>query len=92
MEVEATGGMDGLDMEERGAPAPPLSLPRWNMQEAGIVTPPRKGVDEHGGLRSPGSRLPLRGTRVAPQIFTEARDKDVGSDSRTVRVRRRGYN
>ena len=50
----------------------------------GVVPPPRKGVDEHGGLRAPGSRFPPRGTRVAPQIFTEARDKDVGSDSRTV--------
>ena len=48
LEVEATGGMDGLDVEERGAPA-------------GVVTPPRMGVDEHGGLRAPGSRLPPRG-------------------------------
>ena len=67
--------MGDLDVEEHGAPAPPLSLPRRNMQEAGVVTPPRRGVDEHGGLRAPGSRLPPRGTRVAPQIFTEARDR-----------------
>ena len=52
---------------------------RW-----GVVTPPRRGVDEHGGLRAPGSRLPPRGTRVAPQIFTEARYKGVGSDRRNV--------
>ena len=84
LEVEATGGMDGLDVEERGAPAPPLSLLRRDMQEAAVITPLRREVDGHGGLRAPGSRLPPRGTRVAPQIFTEARDKDVGSDRRNV--------
>ena len=46
--------------------------------------PPRREVDGHGGLRAPRSRLPRRGTRVAPQIFTEARDKDVGLDRRNV--------
>ena len=49
MDVESTGGMGDLDVEEHGAPDPPLSLPRQNMQEAGVVTPPRRGVDEHGG-------------------------------------------
>ena len=80
LEVEATGGLNGLDVEERGAPAPPLSLPRRDMQEAGVVTPPRREVDGHGGLRAPVSRLHPRGTRVTPQIFAEARDNDVGSD------------
>ena len=28
--------------------------------------------------------MPQKGTRVAPQIFTEARDKDVGPDRRNV--------
>ena len=84
LEVEATGGMDGLDVEEGGALAPPLSLPRRNMQEAGVIMPPRREVDGHGGLRAPGSHLPPRGTRVAPQMSTEARDKDVGSDRRNV--------
>ena len=60
LEVEAIGGMDGLDVEERGAPAPPLSLPRRDMQEAGVITPPRREVDGHGGLRAPGFRLSLR--------------------------------
>ena len=71
LEVEATGGMAGRDVEERGAPAPPLPLPRQNMQEEEVVTPPRREVNEHGGLR-------------APQIFTEARDRDVSSDRRNV--------
>ena len=43
-----------------------------------------EAVNEHGGLRAPGSRLPPRGTRVAPQIFTEAQDKNAGSDRRNV--------
>ena len=83
-EAEATGSMAGRDVEERGAPAPHLPLPQQNMQEAEVVRPPRREVNGHGGLRAPGSRLPLRGTRVAPQIFTEARDRDVGSDRRSV--------
>ena len=45
---------------------------------------PRRDVDRHGGLRAPGTRLSQKGTRVAPQIFTEARDKDVGPDRRNV--------
>ena len=84
LEVEATGGTAGRDVEERGAPAPPLLLPRQNMQEAEVVTPPSREVNGHGGLRAPGSRLPPRGTQVAPQILTEARDRDVSSDRRNV--------
>ena len=37
-----------------------------------------------GGLRAPGSRLPPRGPRVAPQIFTEPRNEAVGSDRRNI--------
>ena len=76
--------MAGRDVEEHAAPAPPLPLPQQNMQEAGVVTPPRREVNGHGGLQAPRSRLPPRGTRVAPQIFTEARDRDVGLDRRSV--------
>ena len=82
LEVEATGGMAGRDVEERGAPAPPLPLPRQNMQEAEHHRGGR--FNGHGGIRATGSRLPPRGTRVAPQIFTEARDRDVSLDRRNV--------
>ena len=54
------------------------------MQEAEVVTPPRREVNGHGGLRAPESRLPPRGTQVAPQIFTDARVRDVSSDHRNV--------
>ena len=84
LDAEATGGVVGRDIEERGAPAPPLPLDRQNMQEADVAMPPRREVNGHGGLRAPGSRLPQRGTRVAPQIFTDARARDVSSGRRIV--------
>ena len=84
LEAEATGGRAGQDVEERGAPAPLLPRHRQNMQEAEGVTPPRREVQGHGGLQAPGSRLPPRGTRVAPQIFTEPRIEDVSSDHQNV--------
>ena len=84
LEAEATGGVAGRDIEERGAPAPPLPLHRQNMQEAEVATPPRRGVNGHWGLRAPGSHLPPWGTRVAPQIFMEARERDVSLDRRNV--------
>ena len=73
-----------MDAEERGAPAPQLPPPHRDIQGAGVVTPPRRDVDGHGGLRAPGTRLPQRGTQIAPQIFMKARDKDVGSDCRNI--------
>ena len=66
------------------APAPKLPPPHQDRSGAGVVTPPRRDADRHGGLRAPETQLPHKGTRVAPQIFTEARDKDVGLDRRNV--------
>ena len=84
--AEATGGIDDFEVTEGGmrAPAPQLLPPRQDMLGAGVVTPPRRDVDRHGGLRAPGTRLLQKGTQVAPQIFTEARDKDVCPDRRNV--------
>ena len=48
LEAAATGGMAGQDVKERRAPAPPLPLPQQNMQEAEVVTPPRREVNGHG--------------------------------------------
>ena len=80
--AEATGGIDGLEKKEGGmrAPAPKLPPPRQDLPGVGVVTPPRRDADRHGGLRAPETRLPHKGTRIAPQIFTEARDRDVGPD------------
>ena len=49
LEAEAAGGVIGRDIGEHGAPAPPLPLARQNMQEAEVVTPPRREVNGHGG-------------------------------------------
>ena len=73
-----------MDAEESETPAPQLPPPCRDMQGAGVVTPPRRDADGHRGLRAPGTRLRQKGTRVAPQIFMKARDKDDGSDRRNV--------
>ena len=82
--AEATGGIDGLEAKEgrMRAPAPRLSPPRQDIPGAG--TPPMRDADRHGGIQAPETRLPQKGTRVAPQIFTEAREREVGSDHRNV--------
>ena len=80
LDAEATGGIAGRNMEHRGAPTPLLPLDRQNTQEAGRVTPLRKVANGHGGFRAPESQLPQKGTRVAPQIFMDARTREVGSD------------
>ena len=49
-----------------------------------MITPLRKVANGHGGLRAPKSQLPPRGTRVASQIFTDARTREVSSDRRNV--------
>ena len=49
-----------------------------------MVTPLRKVANRHGGLRAPESQLPPRGTRVAPQIFMDARTREVSSDRQNV--------
>ena len=85
LDAEATWGpgIAGRNIEHRGAPTPLLPLDRQNMQEAEVVTPLRK-ANGHGGLRAPESQLPPRGTRVAPQIFTDAQTREVSSDRRNV--------
>ena len=84
VDAEASGGIVDLNIEHRGALAPLLPLDRQNMQEAEVVTPLRKEANVYGGLRAPESQLPPRGTGVPPQIFTDARTRDVISDRRNV--------
>ena len=84
LDVEATRGIAGRNMEHRGALTPLLPLDRQNIQEAGVVTPLREVANGHGGLRASESQLLQKGTRVAPQIFTDARTRDDGSDRRNV--------
>ena len=49
-----------------------------------MVTPLRKVANGHRGLRAPESQLPPRGTRVAPQICTDVRTREISSDQRNV--------
>ena len=84
MDAEVTGGIVGRNIEHRGTPTPLLPLDRQDIQEAEEVTPLRKEANGHGGRWAPESQLPPRGTRIAPQIFTDARTRDVSSDERNV--------
>ena len=49
-----------------------------------MVTPRRKVANGHGGLRAPESQFTQKGTRVAPQIITDAQTREVGPDRRNV--------
>ena len=67
------------------APAPKLPPLRQDRPSAGVVTPPRsRDADIHGGFQAPETRLPSKVTRVASQVFAEARDKDVVPDHHDV--------
>ena len=44
------------------------------------VPPPRRDVQDNGGLQMSESPLPPRGPRVAPHIFTEPRSENRSSD------------
>ena len=68
LDAEATGGVVGRDMEEHGAPAPPLPLDRQNMQEAEVATQPMREVNRHGGLRLLGLGC-LRGVTSSSPDF-----------------------
>ena len=46
LDLEATGGVVGRNVEHHGAPTPLLPLERHILQEAEVVTPSRRGV--HG--------------------------------------------
>ena len=72
--------MVGRNVEHHGAPTPLLPLDRQILQEAEVITPPRRGAHGHGGRQAPEPQLPPGGTRVVPQIFTDVRTRDVGSD------------
>ena len=75
-------GVVGQNMEHRGAPIPLLPLDRQIMQEAEVITPLRRETYGHGDRRVPDPQLLPRGSRVFPQIFTDVRTRDVGSDRR----------
>ena len=67
-------------MEHHGTPTPLLPLERQILQEAEVITPPRRGAHGPGGRQAPEPQSPPGGTRAMPQIFTDVRMRDVGSN------------
>ena len=82
MDIEATGGVVGWNVEHHSAPTPLLPLDRQIMQEAEVIMPPRRGAHGHEGRQATEPQLPPGGTRAVPQIITDVRTRDVGSDRR----------
>ena len=70
------------NVEHHGTPTPLLPLERQILQEEEVITPPRRGAHGPGGQQAPEPPLFLRRTRAVPQIFTDVRTRDVGSDRR----------
>ena len=79
LDAEATGDIDGRNIEHCFALTPLLPLDRQSMQGAEVVTPLRKVANRHRGLWAPESQLPPRGG-----IFTDAWTREVSSDRRNV--------
>ena len=82
LDLEATGGVVGWNVEHHGTPTPLLPLERQILQEAEVITPPRRGAHGPGGRQAPEPQFPPGGTRAVPQICTAVRTRDVGSDRR----------
>ena len=61
LNIEAAGGVVGQNVEHRGTPTPRLPLDRQIMQEAEVITPPRRETHGHGGRRAPKPQLPQEG-------------------------------
>ena len=80
LDLEAPGGVGGRNVEQRRAPTHLLQLERQFLQEAEVITPPRRGAHGPGGRQAPEPQSPPGGTRAVPQIFTDVRTRDVGSD------------
>ena len=49
LDLEATGGVVGRNVEHHGTPTPLLPLERQILQEAEVITPPRRGAHGPGG-------------------------------------------
>ena len=71
--IGAAGGTAGRNMDQHGTPAPVLPPEQQILQEEDVRTPPRRETRENGSQRLNELRLPLSGTRMVPQIFTNKR-------------------
>ena len=73
LDLEATVGVGGRNVEQHGTPAPLLPLERQILQEAEVTTPTRNGAHGTGGRRATEPQVPPGGARAVPQIFTDVR-------------------
>ena len=71
LDLEATGGVGGRNVEQHGNPAPLLPLERQILQEEEMTTPPMGGAHGPGGRPAPEPQVPPGGARAVPQIFTD---------------------
>ena len=70
LDLEATGGVGGRNVEHHGTPTPLLPLERQILQEAEVTTPPRVGgADGPGGRQAPEPVTPRRGTSSASDFY-----------------------
>ena len=84
LDIEATGGVVSRNVEQRGAPTPLLPLDQQIMQEAELITPPRREAHGHGGRRAPEPQLPPIGTQVVPRFLrTSGQGTSVRTDGMT---------
>ena len=61
LDIEATGGVVGRNVEHHGAPTPLLPLDRQIMQEAEVIRPPRRGAHGHRAVRLLSLSYPQEG-------------------------------
>ena len=70
LDLEATGGVGGRNVEKHGTPAPLLPLERQILQEAEVTTPPRGGGSRaRGPSGSRASSTTRRGTSSASEFY-----------------------
>ena len=74
MDLEATGGTGGRQVERQRFQAPLLSPERQILMEEEVITLPR------GGRSAPVTQVPPGGMRAVPQIFTGVRPREGGRD------------
>ena len=71
LDLEATGGVGGRNVEQHGTPTPLLPLERQILQEADVTTPPRGGGELtcQGASGSRASVTTRRGTSSASDFY-----------------------
>ena len=80
LDLEATGGVGGRNVEQHRTPAPLLTLERQILQEAEITTPPRGELTGQGAIRLPSLKYHPEGHE---QCLRYLRTSDQGTSVRT---------